>query len=63
MLMLSIKQTGSHVTYAIADLVVWGLATFFRTEIKALEIGSTVMDPSALRCAEHTPEKLLTACM
>lgn len=28
---VNVKKTGNHVTYVIADLVVWGLATFFRT--------------------------------
>lgn len=56
-LLLSIKKTGSRVTYVIADLLVLGLATFFRTKIKVLEIGSTVMNPSVLRCVEHSPRE------
>lgn len=34
-----------------------GLATLFRTKIKVLEIGGTVMEPSILRCAELTPQE------
>lgn len=37
--------------------MVWGLATFFRTKIKVLEIVGTVLDLSVLGCVGLTPRE------